>query len=89
MGRKKRYCSQSCRQRGYEQRVRLREAGVRNEATILDTRQLDRLDDALFELRCAAEDLNIALAEGANPRELQALSDELVRASRKAEQYRG
>lgn len=79
-GRPRKYCSDSCKQRAYEQRRPTPEGGS-------GTRQLrgDTLRDKLFELRCAAEDIATATNEGAQRDEIQSLCDELVTMAKKLE----
>lgn len=48
----------------------------------------ERLRDELFELRCAAEDVATATAEGASAVEVKALCEELVELAKKAEKLR-
>ena len=79
-GRPRKYCSDSCKQRAYEQRhpAPERTYGARHV-------QGDTLRDKLFELRCAAEDIATATNEGAAPDEIQSLCDELVTMAKKLE----
>ena len=46
------------------------------------------LGDDLFELRCAAEDIATAAAEGAQPDEIRELCTELVALARQIEKLR-
>ena len=46
------------------------------------------LKDSLFELRCAAEDIEVAATEGASAAELSELCQELVRLTRSIEHLR-
>ena len=74
-GRRKQYCSQACRQRAYEKRTGTpRPTG--------ETSQQQRISDGLFEVRCAAEDIETAALEGATHAELAALCHELVARAR-------
>lgn len=79
-GRPRKYCSDSCKQRAYEQRHPV-SPGQKPARTISG----DTLRDKLFELRCAAEDIATATDEGAEPEEIQSLCDELVTMAKKLE----
>lgn len=79
-GRPRKYCSDSCKQRAYEQRHPV-SPGQKPARTISG----DTLRDKLFELRCAAEDIATATSEGAEPEEIQSLCDELVTMAKKLE----
>lgn len=79
-GRPRKYCSDSCKQRAYEQR-RPVSSGQKPVRTISG----DTLRDKLFELRCAAEDIATATNEGGEPEEIQSLCDELVTMAKKLE----
>lgn len=87
-GRKRKYCSSSCKQRAYEQRVMLAGTEVDADAVILNKRRVDEIRDQLFELRCAAEDISVAAKEGASSDELQSLCDELVDLAQRLEKLR-
>lgn len=87
-GRHRKYCKRSCRQRAYEQRTLTEGTTIPAEALILSPNEATGLADRLFTLRCAAEDLSIALAEGEDPVGLTRLADELVAAAREAERLR-
>lgn len=79
-GRPRKYCSDSCKQRAYEQRHPV-SPGQRPTRTISG----ETLRDKLFELRCAAEDIATASREGAEHTEIQSLCDELVTMAKKLE----
>lgn len=85
VGRKRRYCGQSCRQRAYENRVALERGGLPADAVVLTQDEREALSDRLFQVRCAAEDVATAVAEGATGKELQTLLDELVGFAKDAE----
>ncbi|WP_029135822.1 hypothetical protein [Nakamurella lactea] len=85
VGRKRRYCGQSCRQRAYENRVALERGGLPADAVVLTQDEREALSDRLFQVRCAAEDVATAIAEGASATELRALLDELVEFAKEAE----
>ena len=79
-GRPRKYCSDSCKQRAYEQRHPV-STGQRAGRII----EGDSLRDKLFELRCAAEDIATATREGAEADEIQSLCNELVTMAKKLE----
>ncbi|WP_157440686.1 hypothetical protein [Actinokineospora inagensis] len=81
-GRRRRYCAQSCRQRAYERRTAVQRGGLPEDAVVLSTTELADLQDRLFQLRCAAEDVLIATEDGATADELRVLA-ERVRAGAK------
>lgn len=58
------------------------------DALILSSDEVSVLADRLFTLRCAAEDLRTALAEGERLDALARLADDLVAAARDAERLR-
>ncbi|GAA4535064.1 hypothetical protein [Amycolatopsis samaneae] len=88
VGRRRRYCGQSCRQRAYERRTALQRSGLPEDAVVLSDTEIATLQDRLFQLRCAAEDIVTATDDGAEPTELRKLADELARAARDLEQLR-
>lgn len=69
-GRPRRYCGQPCRQRAYEHRHIADRAGLDTDAVIVSARELQDLQDRLFQLRCAVEDVQTAFAEDATRAEL-------------------
>gem|GEM_PF-111922 len=104
---RKKYCSNSCKQRAYERRNLL---VVRKDATgtdpatgqpqaAADAQQATAvtahatvgasraLCDALFELRCGAEDILTAIEDGADTDELTVLAKELIRLAHSAEHH--
>jgi hypothetical protein len=90
-GRHRRYCSQSCRQRAYEQRRQLSGTGLPADVVVLSRRAAEELTDTLFELRCAAEDVRTAVTEDADAvssAEVAALCTELVTMAKTAEKIR-
>ena len=88
MGRRRRYCAQSCRQRAYEQRQAVDRHALPADAVVLAAEEWAALSDRLFQVRCAAEDVATALAEGARAAELQNLVDDLLTATTAAERIR-
>lgn len=87
-GRRRRYCRQSCRQRAYEQRVTVKGTSVPNDAVVLTAEEASAVADRAFEVRCAAEDVETAVAEGAGAEELGRLCADLVFKARDAERFR-
>ncbi|TVT09088.1 hypothetical protein FNH07_10505 [Amycolatopsis bartoniae] len=87
-GRRRRYCGQSCRQRAYERRTALQRSGLPDDAVVLSDAELAALQDRLFQLRCAAEDVATAADDGAESGELRRMALELVRSARELERLR-
>jgi len=87
-GRPRKYCSQSCKQRAYEQRHNVTGTSIPQEAVIIHPDRAAALRDSLFELRCAAEDIATATSEGAEPDEVRDLCNELVTLARAIEKLR-
>ena len=87
-GRKRKYCSQSCRQRAYEARHDLTQRGLPDDAIVLSQDDAEAIIDRIFQARCAAEDLLIAISEGASTQELHKIADEVVTLTREAERLR-
>lgn len=80
-GRPRRYCGQACRQRAYERRAAVQRGGLPEDAVVLSANELSGLQDRLFQLRCAAEDVLTAVGDGASAAELQNLASNLVSAA--------
>lgn len=91
MGRRRQYCRQSCRQRAYEQRAIINGANgpaLPHDAVVLSADEAAGLSDRIYQVRCAAEDVVIALDEGAGATELRDLCDVLMRAAKAADGWR-
>ncbi|QQQ79748.1 hypothetical protein IOD16_15940 [Saccharothrix sp. 6-C] len=88
IGRPRRYCAQPCRQRAYERRAAVQRGGLPEDAVVLSAGELADLQDRLFQLRCAAEDVATAAADGADGAELRRLAAELVDTARGLERLR-
>lgn len=88
VGRPKLYCAQSCRQRAYERRTAVQRGGLPEDAVVLSAAELADLQDRLFQLRCAAEDVSTATSDGASPQELRRMADDLVSAAGELERIR-
>jgi hypothetical protein len=79
IGRPRRYCGQSCRQRAYERRSVVQRGGLPEDAVVLSAAELADLQDRLFQLRCAAEDVATAAGDGATPDELTDLAERVAK----------
>lgn len=88
VGRRRRYCGQSCRQRAYERRTALQRSGLPEDAVVLSDTEIASLQDRLFQLRCAAEDVVTAADDGASNAELRRLADDIFQAAKGLEQLR-
>ncbi|AZA13541.1 hypothetical protein ACFPVT_05600 [Corynebacterium choanae] len=77
-GRPRKYCSHSCRQRAYEQRVNVTGTQIPSDAVIITQERASIFSDQLFQLRCAAEDIHTAAAERAPYAEIAEMCAELV-----------
>jgi hypothetical protein len=91
VGRRRRYCAQSCRQRAYESRHTLRRGSVPGspvDAVVLTVEERDDLADRLYQVQCAAEDVATALTESAGRAELIGLVETLLVAARAADRIR-
>lgn len=88
VGRRRRYCGQACRQRAYEQRTGVQRAGLASDAVVLSGAEFTDLQDRLFRLRCAAEDLAGATRDGEDPATLQSLAGEVAEAATELERLR-
>ncbi|MBF6331432.1 hypothetical protein [Nocardia transvalensis] len=88
LGRRRRYCRQSCRQRAYEHRKGLEGTGIPEDAVVLSAQEAADLADRWFAARCAAEDVATAVAEGADSAELARLAEAVVTLTKDAERLR-
>ncbi len=88
VGRRRRYCRQSCRQRAYEHRKGLEGTGIPEDSVVLSAQEAGDLADRWFAARCAAEDVATAVAEGADRGELLELTSTLVTLAKDAERLR-
>lgn len=66
----------------------LQRGGLPEDAVMLTADERESLSDRLFQVRCAAEDVATAVAEGADAGELGPLVQELLATARKAEVLR-
>jgi hypothetical protein len=81
VGRPRQYCGQACRQRAYEQRSAIHKAGLPGDVVLVSRAELDGLQDRLFQLRCALEDVQTMLAERPTKAELERSLTDLVRST--------
>ncbi|CAB0551662.1 hypothetical protein CIP107528_01223 [Corynebacterium diphtheriae] len=88
-GRPKKFCSQSCRQRAYEQRHGSgAKTALPEGAVVLVPEKVENLRDALYELRCSAEDIATAADEGISVEDMKELCAELASLAKKIERLR-
>jgi len=88
MGRRRQYCRQSCRQRAYEQRAMVKGTALAPDSVVLSADEAASLSDRVYQVRCAAEDVATAAAEGADADELRALCEVLLDAAKAADGWR-
>jgi len=81
VGRPRLYCGQACRQRAYEQRSATAKAGLSADVVLVTRTELDGLQDRLYQLRCAIEDVQTLLTEKPTKAELERSLAELVRST--------
>ncbi len=81
VGRPRLYCGQACRQRAYEQRSAIEKAGLPGDVVLVSRAELDGLQDRLFQLRCALEDVQTMLSERPTKAELERSLTDLVRST--------
>jgi hypothetical protein len=66
----------------------LQRSGLPDDAVVLSTAELADLQDRLFQLRCAAEDVVTAAADGADAAELGRLAAQILRSADALERLR-
>ena len=81
VGRPRLYCTQACRQRAYEQRAATAKAGLPEDVVLVSRAELDGLQDRLYQLRCALEDVQTLLQERPTKAELERSLTDLVRST--------
>ncbi len=81
VGRPRLYCGQACRQRAYEQRSATAKAGLSDDVVLVTRAELDGLQDRLYQLRCAIEDVQTLLTERPTKAELERSLEDLVRST--------
>src|ERR1700709_1733327 len=78
VGRPRLYCGQACRQRAYEQRSATAKADLPGDVVLVTRAELDGLQDRLYQLRCALEDVQTLMTERPTKAELQRSLADLV-----------
>ena len=81
VGRPRLYCGQACRQRAYEQRSATAKAGLPGDVVLVTRAELDGLQDRLYQLRCALEDVQTLLTERPTKAELERSLADLLRST--------
>lgn len=81
VGRPRLYCGQACRQRAYEQRAATAKAGLPGDVVLVSRAELDGLQDRLYQLRCALEDVQTLLTERPTKAELERSLADLLRST--------
>lgn len=81
VGRPRQYCGQACRQRAYEQRTATTKAGLSGDVVLVNRSELDGLQDRLYQLRCALEDVQTLLHEKPTKAELERSLTDLLRST--------
>lgn len=82
LGRRRRYCSQACRQRAYEKRHQQSgSGGVGPDDVVVRRTELESLQDRLYALRSAVEVLESAVADKADAAEMRSVAREVVAAA--------
>jgi hypothetical protein len=81
VGRPRQYCGQPCRQRAYEQRNATAKAGLPADVVLVTRAELDGLQDRLYQLRCALEDVQTLLKERPTKAEMERSLSELLRST--------
>ena len=79
VGRPRLYCGQACRQRADEQRSATAKAGLPGDVVLVSRADLDGLQDRLYQLRCALEDVSTLLSERPTKAELERALADLLR----------
>ncbi|WP_084643668.1 hypothetical protein [Actinoalloteichus hymeniacidonis] len=87
-GRPRRYCGQACRQRAYERRSMVQRGGLPEDAVVLSATEITDLQDRLFQLRCAAEDVLTGIEDDLGTEEMHRLATGLVDTARRLERLR-
>jgi hypothetical protein len=81
VGRPRLYCGQACRQRAYEQRSATAKAGLPGDVVLVTRAELDGLQDRLYQLRCALEDVQTLMTERPTKAELERSLADLLRST--------
>ena len=80
-GRPRRYCRQACRQAAYVAGQRRAELGLTESELVVTRQALDALQDKLYVLEAAVEDVQRDLAEGETEQDLRDALDWLLQAA--------
>lgn len=81
-GRRREFCTASCRQLDYQSRRRSAEAGLGDDDVIVSRRQLDDLHDRLYALEAAVEDAEHDRAAARTVADHRQVVDDLLAAAR-------
>jgi hypothetical protein len=81
-GRPRRFCKRSCRQRDFEARQRVRSEGLADDELVVTRRALSTLDDLVYVLACAVEDVERDLAGEHDAADLTRSLDWMLEAAR-------
>lgn len=81
-GRPREYCRASCRQRDYEARQRAHDAGLGERDLVIARDELARLQDQLWILECAVQDVERDLTEARTVADYREAIDWLLEAAR-------
>ena len=81
-GRRREFCSASCRQRDYEARLRAREVGLSESELIVTRQALEEMHDALYVLEAAIEDVDRDLESAKTAKDYREALDWLLQAAR-------
>lgn len=82
LGRPRRYCRQSCRQRSYEARQQHQTLGLSESELIVTRQALESLLDQIYVLQAAVEDVDRDLEASDDPAEAQHALKWLLEAAR-------
>lgn len=66
----------------------MQRGGLPEDAVVLSSAELADLQDRLFQLRCAAEDVVTAADDGAEPGELRSLAAQVIETAQDLERLR-
>jgi hypothetical protein len=81
-GRPRAYCKSACRQRDYEGRRRARELGLSEGELVMTRAELDSLQDRIYVLEAAVEDVERDLAGTHTKQDLEDAVAWIVEAAR-------
>lgn len=78
IGRPRRYCNTTCKQRAYEERKEVERAGLPEGAVVLTAAQVAAYGDRIFQVQCAVEDIVSATEDGSTVDEIGQLAHQLL-----------